>query len=326
VGFEDHVDKFKRTKGSALMGYTLESLTFLGIPPTDAVPLHSEIQSLIKSVHSTGKRKRKDSEEELNKKQNFSLGLTEQQQHVIWNCLVRVQIVGVTQCTGFFIQSATNSNYKHLLLNLHSFASEKQLHSPIVGFPDGHGKEFYKLVNKEIPKKIKKPVTADPIKLILSRLVFKPKEGKMEEVIEKYMEMTIEKDDIVLCDGDADAIVLFDREFDQVGVAPVSASVFVTMKVHVFGFSNVIGHDHFVVPAEVTSVKTDSILISNQSVQGFSGATVVADINGGVIAYLGGGVAKENDPFGAYSFSLNNIWNLVKREDEKKSSGESDSV
>jgi hypothetical protein len=49
-------------------------------------------------------------------------GLTKEQQAVIWKSLVEVEIDGFDSTfTGFFIQSATNKNHKHLLVNLHSF-------------------------------------------------------------------------------------------------------------------------------------------------------------------------------------------------------------
>jgi hypothetical protein len=142
------------------------------------------------------------------------------------------------------------------------------------------------------------------------------------EPLQNLQNLKLQKEDIILCDGKADALVLFDQDFIGVGVVPVSPELFTMMKVHLFGFSNMLGHDHFTVPGEVMSIKTDSILISNLSIPGLSGGAVVCDANGGVIAYCGGASEKQKNPFGAYAYPIYYVRSIVEREDSKKSSSD----
>jgi len=220
-------------------------------------------------------------------------------------------------------------------VNLHLFQDNIKPWLPLLGFPLGYVKEFHTLASnqttkKPLPKKCQDIINenGEVLRISLRHVVYKlGSDGGMERVLEPfpdYQNILICKEDIILCDGKADALVLFDQEFNGFGVAPISSEIYETMKVHLFGFSRMFEHDQFIVPGEVTSVKRNSILISNLSIQGLSGGAVVCDINGGVIAYCGGATEKEKTPFGAYVFPIAHICTLVEREDSKKSSSDED--
>jgi len=182
---------------------------------------------------------------------------------------------------------------------------------------------FIVFVKKKIPSKIPKPVESDPIQITLKRKAPAIKEGQaMEklEVLPDAARLIFTKEDIVFCDGNADVLVLFDRNFKGVGIAPVSAKIYEMMPVHLFGFASHLNYFCFSVPGEVMSIGMGSFLLSNQSIPGLSGCAVVCDESGGVIGYCGGATtAKDGSPFGSFAFPLSYVYQNVLRVDAEKS-------
>lgn len=127
----------------------------------------------------------------------------------------------------------------------------------------------------------------------------------------------IGKDDIIKCDGEADALVLFDQEFDHLNSAPVCHEIMRSQAVHLFGFATLGDHCGFVVPGEVQSVGADNILISCPTIPGLSGGAVVCDGSGGVLGYAGGAqLVSDKSFFGAYAFRLEPIAHDLKKAKE----------
>lgn len=193
----------------------------------------------------------------------------------------------------------------------------------ISGFPGGYEGEFYRLCDKKIPNKITKPAESDPLRITLKRKVTAVKEGQTIENLEALPDaanLIFTKEDIVFCDGSADVLVLFDRNFKGVGIAPVSAKIYEMMPVHLFGFAPHLNYFSFAVPGEVMSVGVGSFLLSNQSIPGLSGCAVVCDESGGFIGYCGGATtANDGSPFGSYAFPLSYVYQNVRRVDAEKS-------
>jgi hypothetical protein len=240
----------------------------------------------------------------------------------VWDYTVYVTIEGVESCTGVFIQSATNLNHKHLLLNLHSFQDDQVKHKPVIGFPRGFESEFYILAGKELPKKKTKTEEGDPLKMRIYRLVIGIEAGVKTEKLDCIHTTVLVKDYIIDCSGERDALVLFDMPFRDTTVAPVSSEVARMEKVHIFGFAVLdenTGVQSVVVGGEIMAVSGAKINLSCPSSPGLSGGAIVRDYLGGVIGYLGGGFsASDRTFFGSYAFSLYPEFEFVQRKDKMK--------
>jgi len=182
---------------------------------------------------------------------------------------------------------------------------------------------------KTPPKSVRSKSTDefDPLRLTLRHRVFtQGLDDHVLKVVPGATDMVLSKEDIIFVDGKADALVLFDRDFIDVEVAPLSVTMYPLMRVHLFGFSEMEGHTSFIVPGEVMSISRDYFRISNHSIPGLSGSAIVYDQDGGVVGYCGGcALGKDKSPFGAYAYPLSYVVKSVLRADDSKKSSSTDS-
>jgi len=129
---------------------------------------------------------------------------------------------------------------------------------------------------------------------------------KKKEELVQILKETIGKNDVLFCDGEMDALVLFDfKELPSTNAAPVFGEIVRTQHVHLFGFAPLNPFKTFSVFGEVHSIQDGNILITCLSVPGLSGGAVVCDGTGGVIAYSAGAMTgSDKSTFGAYAFKL----------------------
>jgi len=204
--------------------------------------------------------------------------------------------------------------------------------NPLPGFPSGFGDAFrtlHKLGHKRSEKRKtnrKRSADSDPIKIRVEHLQII---GKTEKLIHLFEEV-IGKDDIKLCDGELDALVLFDKEDKDVPntiAAPVGNEIVRSQRVHLLGYAKIGAHEWFCVPGEVHSVTKGSVLITCLSVPGLSGGAVVCDGTFKVIAYSGGAEeGSDQSPFGAYAYRLDYIELKTESKQKSQSSEEQEEV
>jgi len=238
-------------------------------------------------------------------------------QEQVWKYTVRVTLGGdESPFTGILLQSKTSKENRHLLVNMHSFQEDDG--TPLCGFPPGHDGQF-----KKIPGKIthgkkkgqKRKRSSDPISIQIERVRFDLADGTKTERLEKIYGGVIGPEDIILCDGPGDALVLFDQKFPGSTSAPVYAEISRSQSVHLFGFAPLGNHRWFCVAGEVQSIDVGTFLITCPSVPGLSGGAVVCDGTGGVIGYCGGGQGgSDGSFFGAYAFRIDMVMQFIERE------------
>jgi len=147
------------------------------------------------------------------------------------------------------------------------------------------------------------------MRLVVERLQFPEATDKFDKIYEGPLELK----HIAFCSGNVDALLLDLPFCATVEGAPISHQILQSQKVHIFGFSsNFPGHNHYMVPGEITSVGAKDVLVSCSSVPGLSGGAIVCDGSLGVIAYVGGALSgKDNSPFGAYGFKVDSVLLLL---------------
>jgi len=246
-------------------------------------------------------------------------------QELVWKYTVRVSFVeddgsgNEDKFTGILIKSHSNPKHRHLLVNMHSFLDDNT--NPVPGFPDGFEDEFKKVrdrghASRGKGKKRKQTAETDPVKIRVEQLQYGHEQGSKTEKLTCLFEETIGEMDIKLCDGNMDALVLFDKEIPNTLAAPVFGEITRSQRVHLFGFAHLGKHEWFSVPGEVHSVSDGNVLITCLSVPGLSGGAVVCDGTGGVIAYSGGAQSgNDESPFGAYAYRMDLIQFLQARKD-----------
>jgi len=296
----------QRVNGKALLNLDAISLERCGIPVGPASILAKEIEKL------------KGPQQVIPLPGSFV-----PREEDVWMYTPYITIEGADDYTGILIQSLTNKENKHLLLNLHAFQDKgTRKHLPVPGFPQGYENEFYILAGRKPPKKKPKTENTEGLNISISRLdIATNEQGVKTEKLVQLHSTVLCKEDIIHCTGDRDAIVLFDMPFPGTSVAPVSQEIARRERVHLYGFAIIdrkIGVQPFVIPGEVMAVHGNNINLSCPSSPGLSGGAVVRDDVGGVIGYLGGQSASDKSFFGSFGFTIGPLFEAIQEKDKKK--------